>query len=102
MKLDNCKSSAFVLSTCFIITLVLKYVKEKHVFFKTKYELGCVNKPISHANEIMNMYKILIKRTRFSISQKWCERVKTLTFQKRLYYNFEVQCRNSLRKWVKL
>ena len=31
-----------------------------------------------------------------------CERVKTLTFQKRLYYNFEVQCRNSLRKWVKL
>ena len=58
MKLDNCKSSAFVLSTCFIITLVLKYVKEKTcIFFKTKYELGCVNKPISHANEIMNMYK---------------------------------------------
>lgn len=58
MKLDNCKSSAFVLSTCFIITLVLKYVKgETCIFFKTKYELGCVNKPISHANEIMKMYK---------------------------------------------
>ena len=34
------------------------YVKgETCIFFKTKYELGCVNKPISHANEIMNMYK---------------------------------------------
>ena len=26
-------------------------------FFKTKYELGCVNKSISHTNEIMKMYK---------------------------------------------
>ena len=24
---------------------------------KTKYELGCVNKPIRYANEIMKMYK---------------------------------------------
>ena len=58
MKLDNCKSSAFVPIYAVIITLVLKYVKgETCIFFKTKYELGCVNKPISHANEIMNMYK---------------------------------------------
>ena len=58
MKLDNCKSSAFVLSTCFIITLVLKYVKgEICIFLKTKYELDCVNKLISDTNEIMKMYK---------------------------------------------
>lgn len=42
----------------FVITLVLKYVKgETCIFFKTKYELGCVNKSISHTNEIMKMYK---------------------------------------------
>lgn len=33
-----------------------KIIKNYFVIYN-KYELGCVNKPISHANEIMNMYK---------------------------------------------
>ena len=58
MKLDNCKSRCFCPIYAVIITLALKYVKgEICIFFKTKYELGCVNKSISHTNEIMKMYK---------------------------------------------